>query len=98
MLEVVELIYWCGRKKEHFVWSVKWFTPLFYFPLLISVTGACLQGVGAHGSWLGCQVLPTIDAVSILELAANTGNSRMSQAPSLHLAIELLNGKKESSV
>ena len=32
-------------------------------------------------SWLGCQVLPSIGAVSMLELAANSGSTRMSQAP-----------------
>ena len=40
-------------------------------------------------SWLGCQVLPTIAAVSILELAANSGSSRMSQAPNLRRAMQL---------
>ena len=56
--------------------------PLYYFPLSISVTGACLlEGVGAHG-WLACQVLPFIGAV--FSLAANSGNSRMAQAPNLH--------------
>ncbi|XP_074627567.1 uncharacterized protein LOC141885656 isoform X4 [Acropora palmata] len=36
---------------------------------------------GRGGSWLGCQVLPAISAVFILELAANSGSSRMSRAP-----------------
>ena len=44
----------------------------------------CLSYLGSGGSWLGCQVLPAISAVSILELAANSGSSRMSQAPNLH--------------
>ena len=37
-----------------------------------------------------CQVLPAIGVVSILELAATTGSSRMSQAPNLQLAMQLL--------
>ena len=64
------------------------FDPL-YFLLFIRVTGAWFLG-GCRGSWPGCQVLPAIDAVSILELAANSGGSRMSQAPNLHLATQLL--------
>ena len=53
------------------------------FPLCISVMGACLlKGIGAHV--LVCQVLPAISVVSILELAANSGSSRMSRAPNLH--------------
>ena len=40
----------------------------------------CLSPHGRGGSWLGCQVLPAIGAVSILELAAKSGSSRMSQA------------------
>ena len=43
------------------------------------------------GSWLGCQVLPAISAVSILELATNNGSSRMSQVHNLHKATQLLN-------
>ena len=50
--------------------------PTLCFPLCISVTGAC-SSRGRGGSWLGCQVLPAIGAVSILELAANSGSSRM---------------------
>ena len=38
---------------------------------------------GREGSWLVCQILPAIGAVSILDLAANSGSSRMSQAPNL---------------
>ena len=44
----------------------------------------CLSYQGRGGSWLGCQVLPAISAVSILELVANSGSSRMSRAPNLH--------------
>ena len=62
--------------------------PTLCFPLCISVTGARFsQGHG--GSWLGCQVLPAIGAVSILELAANSGSSRMSRAPNLQRATKL---------
>ena len=50
----------------------------------------CLSSWRRGGSRLGCQVLPAISAVSILELVANTGGSRMSQAPNLHLVTELL--------
>ena len=44
----------------------------------------CLSSQGHGGSWVGCQVLPAISVVSILELAANSGSSRMSRAPNLH--------------
>ena len=49
------------------------------------------------GSWLGCQVLPAISEVSILDLAANSGSSRMSRAPNLHSlseSNEVVYGKK----
>ena len=57
-------------------------------PLLSTVyqCDGCLFFSGAWGSWLGCQVLPAIGAVSILELAANSGSSRMSWAPNLQRA------------
>ena len=42
-------------------------------------------------SWLGCQVLLVITAVSIMELGANSGSSRMSWAPTLHIAMQLFN-------
>ena len=60
-------------------------------PLLSTVYqfDGCLSSRGRGGSWLGCQVLPAIGAVSILELAANSGTSRMSQAPNLHRATKL---------
>ena len=67
--------------------------PTLCFPLCISVTGACpFQGRG--GSWLGCQVLPAIGAVSILELAANSGSSRMFRAPNLQRATMLFTTDK----
>ena len=50
----------------------------------------CLSSWRRGGSRLGCRVLAAISAVSILELAPNTGGSRMSQAPNLHLVTELL--------
>jgi len=40
-------------------------------------------------SWLGCQVLPSIGAVSMLELAANSGSTRMSQALTHHVVGQL---------
>ena len=62
--------------------------PTLCFPLCISVTGACFSR-GRGGSWLGGQVLLAIGAVSILELAANSGSSRMSRAPNLQRATKL---------
>ena len=62
----------------------------FNFPQFSSVTAAYLLGVVRDGSWLGRPILPAIRAVSILELAANSGSSRMSQAPNLHLMTQLL--------
>ena len=44
----------------------------------------CLSYLGSGGSWLGWQILPAVSAVSILELVANSGSSRMSWAPNLH--------------
>ena len=62
------------------------FVPSLPHPLLSTVyqCNRCLSYQGHGGSWLGCQVLPAISVVSILELVANTGSSRMSQAPNLH--------------
>ena len=70
------------------------FSPPFP-PLLSTVCqfDRCLFSQGHAGSWLGCQVLPAIGAVSILELAADSRSSRMSQAPYLHLAMQLLKGQ-----
>ena len=47
-----------------------------------------LSSLQGEDSWLGCQVLPAVGAVSILELAANTcsRSSRTSWAPILHLS------------
>ena len=43
-----------------------------------------------RGSWLGCQDLHTIGAVSIYELAANNGSSWISLSPNLHFGRQLL--------
>ena len=55
-------------------------------PLLSTVyqCDGCLSYLGRGGSWLGFQVLPAISAVSVLELVANSGSSRMSRASNLH--------------
>ena len=62
------------------------FGPSFPHPLLSTVyqCDGCLSYLGRGGSWLGCQVWPAISAVSILELVADGGSSRMSLAPNLH--------------
>ena len=62
------------------------FVPSLPHPLLSTVyqCDRCLSYLGRGGSWLGCQVWPAISAVSILELVANSGSSRMSRAPNLH--------------
>ena len=63
-------IYCCGRKKEHSV------EPLAAFHLLPPTPPT---------SWWGCQALPSIGAVSMLELAANSRSTRMSQASTHHV-------------
>ena len=63
-----------------------------YLHCLFSVTSTCFPFL-SRGSWLGCQVLPAMGAVSILELAANSGSSWMSQAPNLYLAMQLFKVK-----
>ena len=62
------------------------FVPFLPHPLLSTVyqCDGCLSYLGCGGSCLGCQVLLAFSAVSILELAANSGSSRMSRAPNLH--------------
>ena len=62
------------------------FVPSLPHPLLSTVyqCDGCLSYLGRGGSWLGCQVWPAISAVSILELVANSGSSRMSRAANLH--------------
>ena len=68
------------------------FFPFLLHPLLSSVYqyDGYLSSRCHGGSWLGYQILPAIGAVSILELAANSGSSRMSQAPNLHIETQLL--------
>ena len=62
------------------------FVPSLPYPLLSTVyqCDGCPSYLGHGGSWLGCQVLPAVSAVSILELVGNSGSSRMSQAHNLH--------------
>ena len=62
------------------------FYSLHSHPLLSTMyqCDGCLSYLGHGGSWLGCHVLPAISAVSILALVANSGSSRMSQAPNFH--------------
>ena len=69
----------CGAKLAVFV-------PSLPHPLLSTVCqcDGCLSYQGRGASWLGCQALPAISGVSILELVANSGSSRMSWAPNLH--------------
>ena len=72
------------------MWSVQWFFPRPppAASLLSTVyqCDECLSSQGRGGSWLGCQVLPAIGAVSILELAASSGSSMMCQAPNSALS------------
>ena len=65
------------------------FVPSLSHPLLSTVyqRDGCLSYLGRGGSWLGCQVLPAISAVSILELVAYSGSSRMSRAPNIQSQI-----------
>ena len=78
VLWVVELIYWCGGKKEHFVWSIKQFFPSLPQPppppplSTSNQCDKCPSSLRCGGSWLSCQVLPATRAISILELAATS--------------------------
>ena len=67
------------------------FVPSLPHPLLSTVyqCDGAPSSRGCGGSLLGCQALPAISAVSILELAANAGSSRVSWAPNLHRAMQL---------
>ena len=83
MLWVVELIGVMGRRST-LCGAFSGFSPPS--TLLLSTVyqcDGCLSSLAHGGSWQGCQVLPAIDAVSVLDLAANSGSSRMSQAPNL---------------
>ena len=59
------------------------------FHCLFSVMGAFFTFLGG-GSWLDCQDLPAMGEVSIQELAASSDSSWMSQAPNLHLVMQLV--------
>ena len=62
-----------------------------FFPLFYQCDGCLFFFLLPHGgSWLGCLDLTAMGAVSIQELAANSGSSWMSQAPNLHFARQLL--------
>ena len=68
-------------------------SPLPHLLPLLSIVywcDGCLSSQRHGGSWLGCQVLSAISAVSILELASCSGSSRISWAPNLHLVMQLL--------
>ena len=52
-------------------------SPFSFSHLFISVMGASVLPQGPGGSWLVCQDLPATGAVSIQELAANSGSSCM---------------------
>ena len=87
MLWAVGLIYqWGGEVGALCVERLAVFVPSLPHPLLSTVyqCDGCLSYIGRGGSWLGCQVLPAISVVSILELVANGSSSRMSRATNLH--------------
>ena len=80
----------CSIVRRGSSWAGQFSPPLpSLFHCLFSVTGACFPFL-CGGSWLSCQDLPAMGEVSIKELAANTGSSRMFQAPKLHLVVQLL--------
>ena len=80
----------CSVVRSGSSWAGQFSPPLpSLFHCLFSVTGACFPFL-CGGSWLSCQDLPAMGEVSIKELAANTGSSRMFQAPKLHLVVQLL--------
>jgi len=54
------------------------------------VTVACFYLLPRGGSWLGCLDLPAMGAVSIKELAANSGSSWMFQALNIRFVKQLL--------
>ena len=75
-----------GESRSIMCGAYSGFVPSLPHPLLSTVyqCDGCLSYLGRGGLWLGCQVLPAISAISILELVANSGSSRMSRAPNLH--------------
>ena len=76
------------------------FSPPFPPPLFSTVyqCDGYLSSWGHRGLWLGCQILPAIGAVSILELAANSGSAGMFRAPNLHVAMQLLIEKSDNDL
>ena len=70
------------------------FPPCLYFPIRTPSFcrwGYCISMTQSHGGlWLGCQVLPALGAVSILEQTPNIGSFRMSQAHNFHITKKLL--------
>ena len=70
--------------------SSRWF-PSPFLPLsTVYQCVVCLSPLPVRGSWLGCQDLPAIRAVSIQRLTTKSGSSWMSHAPNLHLTMQLL--------
>ena len=67
------------------------------FPLLIH-RGPVPVPPSAWELWLGFRDLPAMGAVSILELTVNSGSSWVSQAPNLHLAMQLLICQKDGEI
>ena len=81
-----------ARRRSIVCGAFSGFSPSFPHPSIFHSfqCKGCLASWGWGGSWLGCQVLPAIGAVSILELVTNSGGSTMSQAPNLHTVTQLL--------
>ena len=68
------------------------FSSFCSLPSLLSTVyqcDGCLSSRGRGGSWLGFHVLLSIGAVSIVELAAKSGSSRVSRVPNLHRSTKL---------
>jgi len=70
----------CGDEGALRVERVAVLVPSSLHPLLFIVYqgDGCLSSWGHGGSWLGYQVLPAISVFSVLELASNSGNFRLS--------------------
>ena len=81
----------CGDEGALRVERVAVLVPSSLHPLLFIVYqgDGCLSFRRHRGSWLGCQVLLAISVFSVLELASNSGNLGMSQAPNLHIVTQL---------
>ena len=105
LLLVVVLIHWCGRKKEHlalFSLPSPLYFPLLISVMSAFPHGGvraygCIAShqYSLHLFFFFSNLLFNITEVYIAEdtykreLAANSGSSRMSQAPNLHLATQL---------